>query len=629
MQTGEKAMRIGRVGVPRPVYAAIVAVTLCGVGCSHSEPERHVADAASRRVTGSGAVVGFVGRYGSHTWLGIPYAKPPLGALRWRAPQPPEPWTGTREALTLGSPCTQFASALGGVNTAPADTPVGSEDCLYLNVYAPRIAAAALPAGAQRLPVMVWIHGGGNSIGEAGFYNGGNLAATHNLVVITVNYRLGPFGWLRHAALRGADTTDSDRSGNFGTLDLVRALEWVRDNAAAFGGDPDNVTIFGESAGGTNVFTLLLSPNAHGLFHRAIVQSGGLRLSDVTAAENFTDASAPGDANSSNEMILRLLVADGTARDRSVAKSRLAAMAPSEVADYLRGKTNVQILSAYTPMPRVGMIDMPKVFRDGAVLPEDEPLQHLARADGHNRVPVIFGTNRDENKLFMFGQPALVRRIFWVVPRLRDEPRYQLSAEYLAKMWKASGADEPAAAMRAADGPHVFVYRFDWDEEPRLLGADLSVMLGAAHGFEIPFVFGHFDLGRQGNQIFTKENEPGRTALSAQMMSYWAEFAYHGAPGRGRHGELPEWTAWDDGSAASPKYIVFDTPADGGVRMSPAAVTQASVVASVAADARLSTQRDKCRIYRELAAWSSGFTKQDYASRDGCSAYPYDTFPWD
>jgi para-nitrobenzyl esterase len=622
-------MRIGKAGTRDWFCTLLVTVALCVPGCSRSEPQRPVPDVASRRVTRSGAVVGLVSRYGSHAWLGIPYAKPPVGALRWRAPQPPEPWTGTREALTLGSPCTQFASPFGGVNSAPAGTPVGSEDCLYLNVYAPRVGAAAVPAGAQRLPVMVWIHGGGNSIGEAGFYNGGNLAATHNLVVITVNYRLGPFGWFRHAALRGADTNDGDRSGNFGTLDLVRALEWVQENAAAFGGDPGNVTVFGESAGGTNVFTLLLSPDAHGLFHHAIVESGGMRLSDVTAAENFTDAPDPGDANSSNEVILRLLVADGTAGDRTAAKARLAAMAPSELAGYLRGKTNVQILSAYTPMPRVGMIDMPKVFRDGTVLPQGEPLQQLARADGHNRVPVIFGTNRDENKLFMFGQPALVRRLFWVLPRLRDERRYNLSAEYLAKMWKASGADEPAAAMRATDGAQVFVYRFDWDEEPRVLGADLSVMLGAAHGFEIPFVFGHFDLGREGNQIFTKENEPGRTLLSAQMMSYWAEFAYHGAPGRGRNGELPEWKAWDDGGAASPKYIIFDTAADGGVRMSPAAVTQASVLAAVDTDARLSTQRDKCGIYRELAAWSPGFTKKDYAGRDGCSAFPYDTFPWD
>ena len=175
----------------------------------------------------------------------------------------------------------------------------------------------------------------------------------------------------------------------------------------------------------------------------------------------------------------------------------------------------------------------------------------------------------------------------------------------------------------------MYVYRFDWDEEPTVLGADLSVMLGAAHGFEIPFVFGHFDLGREGNRIFTKDNEPGRQALAAQMMSYWAQFAYTGAPGRGRSGDLLEWTAWDS-TPASPKFIVFDTPAGGGLRMSADAVTREDVLAAVDDDPRLPTQRDKCTIFRSLAAWSRGFTEKEYAraGRRGCADYPFDKFPW-
>src|SRR5262249_41484462 len=157
----------------------------------------------------------------------------------------------------------------------------------YLNVYAPRFGESEVPAGSARLPVMLWIHGGGNTVGEAGFYNGGNLAASERVIVVTVNYRLGPFGWFRNAALRGEGTSEADRSGNFGTLDLVRALEWVQENVAAFGGDPNRVTIFGESAGGVNVFTMLQLPGAHGLFHRAIVESGSLRDSTPDAAEHF------------------------------------------------------------------------------------------------------------------------------------------------------------------------------------------------------------------------------------------------------------------------------------------------------------------------------------------------------
>jgi para-nitrobenzyl esterase len=611
--------------------SALIVMVVSAFGCARGEPGRPAPDPTSRRTLSSGVVVGFQGRYGSHVWLGMPYAAPPVGVLRWRAPLPPQPWAGTREALQLGSACTQYASVFGGVTDARPGTPVGSEDCLYLNVYAPRFNESAVPTAAARLPVMLWIHGGGNTIGEAGFYDGGNLAATQNVVVVAVNYRLGPFGWLRHSALRNDGADELDAAGNFGTLDLVRALHWVRENIAAFGGDPDNVTIFGESAGGVNVYTLLLSPVAHGLFHRAVVQSGGLFMSTVTQAEHFTDDPESGATNSSAEMVARLLVQDGTARDRASAKARLQAMNAEEAAGYLRRKSTFEILGAYQPMSGAGMIDMPLVFREGTVLPVEDPRQRLAQAGGYNQVPVMIGTNRDENKLFMAADPALVRRILWIFPRVRDERRYNLSSEYLAKMWKATGADEPAAAMRAVQGPSVYVYRFDWDEEPTVLGADLSVMLGAAHAFEIPFVFGHFDLGRAGNMIFSEANAAGRQVLSTQMMSYWTEFAYRGAPGRGRDGQLLEWTPWDDRAPSRPKFIVFDTPAAGGLRMANDALTRAAVLSAVDADPRLPTQRDKCAIFHDLARWSRGLPKEDYptAGARGCADYPFDQYPWE
>ena len=200
---------------------------------------------------------------------------------------------------------------------------------------------------------MVWIHGGGNTIGEGGFYNGGNLAATHHVVVVTLNYRLGPFGWLRHAALRGDGATELDRSGNFGTLDLVRALQWVRDNIAAFGGDPGNVTIFGESAGGTNVYSLLLSPQAHGAVpprhrreRRLLHERRGARreLHRRRAAgrrqQLERDAAAPADGRRHGD------------RPRRGEGSVSPPCSRDEVARYLRGKSNVEILTAYTPDAR-------------------------------------------------------------------------------------------------------------------------------------------------------------------------------------------------------------------------------------------------------------------------------------
>jgi para-nitrobenzyl esterase len=479
-----------------------------------------------------------------------------------------------------------------------------------------------VPKGKARLPVLVWIHGGGNTIGTTSFYDGGNLAVRENVVVVAVQYRLGPFGYFRHGALRAGAASAAERSGNFAVLDLIRALEWVRDNVSAFGGDPGNVTIFGESAGGTNVYSLLLAPQARGLFHRAIAQSPGLANGDPGKAERPTDAADPGAPQSSTEILLKLLEADGTADDRATAKARLAAMSDEDVAGYLRGKGTVEVLGAYTPDPS-GMIRMPLAFTDGTVIPSD-PLAKLGRPEGHAPVPVMVGTNRDENKVFMFGQPELIGRRFWLLPRFVDENMYEASASYLSRMWKATGADEPAAALAASGRSPVYVYRFDWDEEPTLLGADLSKMLGAAHGFEIPFVFGHFDLGRQGNVVWTEENLPGREELSARMMAYWAQFARTGKPGRGGS-DLPEWVPWSGDDT-----MLLDTTDGGGVRMADVLETREQILADVEQDPRLPERWQRCAVYHDLVRFSRGFDKQQYwqVADGACAAFPLDQYPW-
>jgi para-nitrobenzyl esterase len=596
--------------------AAVVLVLLAA--CGGRTPDRPTPDPALRRTTSSGDVIGFVGRYGSAAWLGIPYAAPPVGERRWRRPGPPPRWTGVREALVAGSPCVQYAGPFGGIDGVRRGEPAGSEDCLVLNVYAPRSAGP----GVTTLPVMVWIHGGGNTVGHAAFYDGGNLAEHEQVVVVMINYRLGPFGWLRHAALRADATDDAERSGNFGTLDQIRALEWVRDNAAAFGGDPGNVTVFGESAGGRDVVALLVAPPARGLFHRAIVQSGGLDLDPTATAEGFVDDPVPSEEHAAGEAMIRLLIAEGRATDRATAKAALAAMSPEALASWLRERPAVDVLRAFPHDRHSELIAMPQLFADGVVLPTGDVLAALQRGDVHQHVPVMLGTNRDESKLFMFGDPALVRRWFWIVPRLRDPVAYDLEAEYQARMWKATGADEPAQALSTAQREPVFVYRFDWDEEPTMLGADLSRMLGAAHAFEVPFVFGHFDLGREGNVIFTEDNRPAREALAARMMGYWAEFARTGDPGNGGDAAAPAWPPW----AGTPRFLVLDTPAGGGVRVSSDGVTREAVIAAVDADPRLPTQRDKCRVFRALARWSRGLTPAQYATAGahGCAEYPFD-----
>jgi len=608
---------------PLAALSALMLFILGTAACSHPREPYKVPspDPATQRSTPSGDIIGGDGRYGSSAWLGIPYAKPPVGELRWRAPQPAEPWSGVRQALIFGAPCPQYVSLFGGVEGKPG-TQVGSEDCLTLNIWTPRFESGQLPTGAKRLPVMVWIHGGGNSIGTASFYEGGNLAASEGVVVVTVQYRLGPLGWLRNAALRAGAANDEERSGNFGTLDLVRSLGWVRDNISAFGGDPGNVTIFGESAGGTNVYSLLVAPQAKGLFHRAISESGGTYRTSPEEAENLADAAQPGQPQSSGEIVLLLLQRDGAA-DRSAAKAKLAAMSDAEVAAYLRGKAASELLAAYTPGSG-GMIRMPLVFADGTVLPDGRLEERFASEDGWNRVPVMVGTNRDEFRLFLYPDPTRIRRVLWIIPRFVNERTYLATADARSRMWKATGADGPAAALRRSQ-PKVFVYRFDWDEEPTVLGADLSKMLGACHGFEIPFVFGHFNLGRAGRIIYDEKNLAGREALAKSMMSYWAAFAKNGDPGRGLDGTLPAWTAWDDSTATAPKYVLLATPKGGGIRMTNEIETPEKVVAAVDADPRLVTPAERCEVLRVLATGSRAFTKEQYALREECLPYPLDS----
>ncbi|MCZ9342539.1 carboxylesterase family protein, partial [Streptomyces sp. TRM76130] len=287
----------------------------------------------------------------AHSYLGIPYAAPPVGALRWRPPAAPASWTGVRDATAPGDPCVQTASDSPWGDLAGPGTP--SEDCLYLNVHTP-----ARPSLLKR-PVMVWIHGGGFTVGSGAFYDGSTLAADGDVVVVTLNYRLGAFGYLAHPDLAGESAEGV--SGNYGVLDQQAALRWVRDNVAAFGGDPDNVTVFGESAGGGSVCHQLVSPRAVGLFDRAIAQSGcGFALPTQESQQRVGSAWADS-LGCADAACLRALPAD---RVLTAAQSPTARWTP-----------NV----------------------DGAVLPRQ--VMDALESGRFHRVPVLQGTTADEGRL--------------------------------------------------------------------------------------------------------------------------------------------------------------------------------------------------------------------------------------
>jgi len=577
---------------------------------SGSDEVLPVAATESLRDTAQGQVVGFESPDGAHVWRGIPFAKPPVGALRWKAPRPPEAREGVLSALEYGHSCAQFSGPGGGRKGQKAGEMMGSEDCLYLNVHTPRFARNSIPQGDARLPVMLWIHGGGNTIGDALFYDAGVLATSQQLVVVTVHYRLGAFGWFSHPALRDSEATADDNSGNYGTLDLVRALAWLQENIASFGGNPSRVTVFGESAGGSNTFSMLLTPRAAGLFSGAIVQSGGTRTTELSSAENYTDDPEPGHEFSSGETILRLLVGDGKAADRAAAKQQVETMDDATLSAYLRGKSASELLNAYDGSDLGGMYSVPRQIRDGHVLPLGEPVAAF-RSGHYNRVPTVLGTNRDENKLFMLLGSEYVTRVAMLPLWLNDANAYHASAEYSSLMWRSRGVDDPATAMYASQGPSVFAYRFDWDDERKLLWLDLGELLGAAHGLEIPFVFGRLELGLATSLVFDDNRKQSDRRLSDAMMSYWSQFAYTGSPGRGRDGELPRWTSWGEEGAET--FLALDSEHGGGIRMSSDAVSRPELIARVATDARLPELQQRCALYDGFVQWGDGMSEGEYA----------------
>lgn len=549
-----------------------------------------VMDTSTIRQLDSGSVIGRVAENGTHAWKGIPFAQAPVGPRRWQHAQPPLPWTEEYMALAPSEPCTQIGHMQIDIPVTQFNKVVGSEDCLYLNIWSP--AFAALPAEPR--PVMFWIHGGFNSTGESAVFDAKALAERYGVIVVTVNYRLGVFGWLSHPALqRGSNPLA--QSPNYGTTDLIRALQWVQGNIPRFGGDPDRVTIFGQSAGGFDVASLLISPRASGLFQRAIIQSGGFPTHTRVEAEQPIESG--GNAFSSAEWIQDLLIADGLAEDRSAAVAYRESMSLDEIEAYLRQKP-VEELLAHVDEFFSGMYNWNFIIRDGLVIPDADPFELLATG-AYNQVPIISGSTRDESKLFMAYDPEYTVAGLPLIPR--DKRYYELAAYYRSAYWKATAVDEFARLASEHQPGSIFAYRFDWDEEPKIVGSEMAFMIGASHTMEIPFVFGDADTFFYQELatpfLFSRSSQPGRTVLADRMSSYWANFAYTGDPAAGIAGDTQEWSAWSNAADAD-KMMLFDSEADGGIRMSADTVFLAPLQQELQAEAGFSNQRQHCLTYR-------------------------------
>jgi para-nitrobenzyl esterase len=451
---------------------------------------------------------------GIQVFRGIPYARPPVGELRFAAPQPPEPWRGVRDATRFGGSPPQIELSvdfLPGMEVGPQ-----SEDCLTLNLATPARDGAARP-------VLVFLHGGGFAIGSGSqpLYDPRALARRGDAVVVTLNYRLGALGFLHLDHLAGRAF---GAEGNAGLLDQVAALRWVRANAAAFGGDPGRVAIFGESAGGMSVATLLALPAARGLFQRAIAQSG--------AAHNVHDAAGA------------TRVAEELLEELGAPCSQLRQLPVERILE-----AQARVLARHHGDPRLLLPFQPVV--DGRVLPAP-PLEALRRGAAGG-VPALIGTTRDEfsvlgrlqRGLAGLDQAALAERAGERVgaaraPGLLAAYREALPGASPAALFDALETDRlfriPALRLEEAlraGGSRTFMYLFTWES------AFLGGRLGACHGIELPFVFGA--IGSKLAEAFAGGGSEAQE-LSRNAMDAWLGFARRGEPG---HPGLPEWPPCD------------------------------------------------------------------------------------
>ena len=507
----------------------LTAALLCVFGACRA--------AATPVATAEGPVEG-LSRNGIQQFLGIPFAAPPVGALRWMPPRPASKWTAVRQAKAFGPICAQITT-LGPF----AGPPNSNEDCLYLNVFTPDTKA--------KLPVLVWIHGGGYFDGASNDYDASKLAKDGKLVVVTLNYRLNLFGFLAHPALDG----EGHAFGNYGLMDMQAALKWVRANIAGFGGDPKNVTLGGQSAGAGAAAAHIVSPGSAGLFHRAIFQSGGYSpFVPLKAARErgikFADATG---CKGDNKAIAKCL--------RALPAAKIVAMSGTA--------------SATSPLVIGAMID-------GTVIPRQAI--DAFRAGTFNRMPVMMGTTRDEGNFtagiaqyFKPDRAAITRTEFDgyvqrtyggnagpggsppgypkdVVMELKK--RYPETVPHVA--WSTLHSNMLAcrgqytAAAIAKHAP-LYMYRFDDRTAQSYFPKMAGFQAGAYHTGDIPYVFTGYHGGPEGVRVALT---PKQQQLSDKLIRTWANFARDGNP-NGK-GDAP-WPRWREGADARAYFLQDDS----------------------------------------------------------------------
>ena len=541
----------------RPWRRLLAAAATAAIALSAAQPaaaQDPAGDDAGPVVqTRDGAVRGIT-RTRYDAWLGLPYAAPPIGGLRWRPPQPAKGWSGVRDATRFGGRCVQGSGWDPGY-----EQPILNEDCLYLNVYAPHSDWADERRG--RRPVFVWIHGGGFTGGAGQDTDPRKYVAQSGAVYVTINYRLGAMGFLNLPQLR-----DEGRgAGNYGLLDQQAALRWVRRNIARFGGDPDNVTIAGQSAGGSSVCDQLASPTARDLFDKAIIQSGGCSMTAQSAADEA-----------------------GQAFLRTVGCAQAG-----NVLDCLRGKSPAELFEAQRTTP-IGI--RPSI--GGRAFPRDPA--EAVRTGRFNRVPVISGQVDNERSLSTFqnndyaGRPITAERYAAMIRSTYGQHADAVLAEYPlssysspSDAWAQMQSDAATytrlqTERQIARWTPTYVYEFDEQQTPQFVSIYLlqwqgeparSFPFGATHVDELGYLWEY--LGR--TLPFTDDE----LELSDQMVGYWSAFQYRSTPNAPY---LPQWPPF----SSSGMYMSLDAceTAESSDRP-PTACSQARPIAHLEADHNL------------------------------------------
>jgi para-nitrobenzyl esterase len=526
--------------------------------------------------TTSGIVTGYIDNKVMN-YDDIPYAKAPVGNLRWKAPRElssPENIIEQRD----NNFCIQEPSSMGGASGE--GILVGSEDCLYLDIKAP------IKKSLDLLPVMFWIHGGGNTSGLKDLYDYSTLVNRHDVIVVTINYRLGAFGWFTHPAVQG-NQTGIDQASNFGTLDIIQALKWVNKNIKFFGGDPENITIFGESAGGHNVLSLMVAPQAKGLFQKAISQSGYTTSTSKKDAY-ITQMNKPIFNHTSSEVVKRLIPNYNELSSEDLHTSLLRLTAEDFFREY-SDKSNLEV---------------PLLTNDGIVIPLEGLESSLGNKNYLSNIPFMAGSNRDEVKLWIGTAEYFVKLDYSFlgsilgIPRVRlkDEAAFEAFNYYRSEAWKIRGVIEPISSLNSIGNYKTFAYKFDWDDHRRFIVADFKKLIGASHGTEISLITGNNKLV-EGYGFLIYPAGPSKRFISKNMMLFWSNFAKNGNPGTSSNGIT--WNAYNQNSTKD-NFMILDNKKN--MNMTNSFITYKDLVEELNYDNRVN-EVERCVILYQMGTF--------------------------